>query len=122
VVRSELGCDSDNDTRTETISRFADAIRAIFASLAPPAAEAVTDVAKSLADFEVCYAVHTRATTHFSCEVMHTARLAKIDTAFQPSGANAEARLGPAPSTRRSECPAPVRPSPHDRIDDRRTA
>jgi hypothetical protein len=58
AVRSQLGWESDTDTRTETLKRLAAVVRATFANLAP-AAEVETlaaDVPQTLGDFEAWYA------------------------------------------------------------------
>ena len=49
AVRSELGWDSENDTRTETLSRFADVIlgQSLQALHRPAEAEVATDVLSS---------------------------------------------------------------------------
>jgi hypothetical protein len=58
AVRAELGWESDNDTRTETLSRLAPVVRAAFAALAPATTEeelAAAAVGRILADFEAWY-------------------------------------------------------------------
>ena len=56
VVRAGLGWESDSETRTATLSRFAPVVRATFASLAQPDAEAPgADVPEALAVFEAWY-------------------------------------------------------------------
>jgi hypothetical protein len=57
AVRGELGWESDSDSRTETLTRLAPVVRAVFAGLAAANDGEVpaTDVARSLADFEAWY-------------------------------------------------------------------
>jgi hypothetical protein len=57
VTRTRLGWTSDSEARDEVLTHFAPVARALFASLAPPEAEAEeVDVRQSLADFEAWYA------------------------------------------------------------------
>ncbi len=59
AVRNELGWDSESETRTETLDRFAAVVRTTFARLGSEAAEAETPAADpvgALADFEAWYA------------------------------------------------------------------
>jgi hypothetical protein len=56
VARTELGWESDSETRTETLSRLVPFIRSAFACRASEGAEAPVDgAAKTLADFEAWY-------------------------------------------------------------------
>jgi hypothetical protein len=48
------GWDSDSETRSETLARFGDVVRAIFASFAEPEAP-VAEVSRALAAFESWY-------------------------------------------------------------------
>jgi len=56
TIRASLGWEDDSETRSETLTRFAQVSRAAFASLAPPEAEAAeADVSQALAEFEAWY-------------------------------------------------------------------
>src|SRR5262245_9127236 len=55
TVRVELGWDSDSETRSETLARFADVVRAIFASCAATEEAPAGEVARALAAFESWY-------------------------------------------------------------------
>src|SRR5262249_1953881 len=55
TLRAELGWDSDSDSRSETVARFADVVRAILASCAET--EEAAAVSRALAAFESWYAV-----------------------------------------------------------------
>ena len=56
TLRAELGWDSDSETRSETLARFADVARAIFASCAETEEAPAATVAQALAAFESWYA------------------------------------------------------------------
>jgi hypothetical protein len=57
VLRAKLGWASDSEARDEVVARFKPVARAMFASLAPPEAEADNaDPGQALADFEAWYA------------------------------------------------------------------
>jgi hypothetical protein len=58
AVRTELGWETESDTRTETLGRLAAVARAVFASLASAEGEEAPegDTHRSLADFEAWYA------------------------------------------------------------------
>jgi len=57
TLRAELGWDSDSDSRSETVARFADVVRAIFASCAATEEAPAAAVSRALAAFESWYAV-----------------------------------------------------------------
>ncbi len=57
VVREKLGWTNDSEARDAVLTHFAPVAKAMFASLAPPEAEAEeTDPRQALADFEAWYA------------------------------------------------------------------
>jgi hypothetical protein len=57
VMRSQLGWESDSETRAETLLRFAPVIRAAHAGLDPSEADSpASKIAQALADFEAWYA------------------------------------------------------------------
>ena len=56
VVRTELGWETDNESRTETLNHFAPVVRAAFEGLCPPeTGEATGNVAEALSGFEDWY-------------------------------------------------------------------
>lgn len=56
VVRTELGWETEGESRTETLHRFAPVVRAAFQGLCPPDTGASTaNVAEELAGFEAWY-------------------------------------------------------------------
>ena len=56
TLRAELGWDSESETRSETLARFADVVRAIFASCAETEEAPAAEVARALAAFESWHA------------------------------------------------------------------
>jgi hypothetical protein len=56
MMRAELGWDSDSESRSETLARFADVVRTIFASCAETEEAPATTVSGALAAFENWYA------------------------------------------------------------------
>ena len=62
VMREKLGWVADSEARAETLAQFAPVVRAAFATLAPPEAEAEEgDVGAALSRFESWYsATHPR--------------------------------------------------------------
>jgi hypothetical protein len=55
TVRAELGWDSESETRSETLARFADVVRAIFASCAETEETPAREISRALAAFESWY-------------------------------------------------------------------
>jgi hypothetical protein len=60
TLRAELGWDSESETRSETLARFADVVRAIFASCAETEEAPAAEVSRALAAFESWYAARYR--------------------------------------------------------------